>query len=159
MRSRNETVPLFTPTTIELLTETELLNDSSVALDIGLLEVAEKVSSVSYHLLKAAAAVVVLVVSLEVLGESVDAIGKDRDLNLGRTCVALVGLVLVNNGLLYVFLDHDVFHLSLYLRRHSERRVNSLSTVIRIPSQRSSSYYTTIDFNCKDLFENLINYF
>ena len=142
-----------------LLSDVQLLDDCAVTLNVYLLEVAEKISSVTDHFEKAATAVMVLVVGLEVLGEGVDAIGKDRDLNLGRTCVALVGLVLVNNGLLYVFLDHDVFHLSLYLRRHSERRVNSLSTVIRIPSQRSSSYYTTIDFNCKDLFENLINYF
>ena len=103
MRSRNETVPLFTPTTIELLTETELLNDSSVALDIGLLEVAEKVSSVSYHLLKAAAAVVVLVVGLEVLGKVLDSVGKKCDLYLGRTCVALFCSVLLNNCLLFVF--------------------------------------------------------
>ena len=89
MRSRNETVPLFTPTTIELLTETELLNDSSVTLDIGLLEVAEKVSSVSYHLLKAAAAVVVIVVSLEVLGKVLDSVGKKCDLYLGREVIDL----------------------------------------------------------------------
>ena len=89
----------------------QLGNDCTIALDILLLEVVEKVSSVTYHLLETAAAVVVVVVSLEVLGEVLDAAGKKRDLYLGRTGVALVGLVSVDNCLLFV-LDHDVFHLS-----------------------------------------------
>ena len=110
MRSRNETVPLFTPTTIELLTETELLNDSSVALDIGLLEVAEKVSSVSDHLLETSAAVVVLVVSLEVLGEVADSSGEDSDLYLRRTGVSLMSSVCENDFVLLFFTKHCVVH-------------------------------------------------
>ena len=94
-----------------LLSDTQLCNDCTVALDINLLKVVKKVSSVTYHLLETAAAVVVVVVSLEVLGEVLDAVGKKRDLYLGRTGVALVGLVSVDNSLLFV-LDHDVFHLS-----------------------------------------------
>ena len=93
---------------LELLSETQLLNDSTVALDVGLLEVYKKVSSVSYHLLKSAAAVVVLVVGLEVLGKVLDSVGKKCDLYLGRTCVALMSSVLLNNCLLFVF-HHDVF--------------------------------------------------
>ena len=41
-----------------LLSETKLLNDSSVSLDVYLLEVVEEVSSVTYHLEETAAAVV-----------------------------------------------------------------------------------------------------
>ena len=98
--------------TFDLLSDVQLLDDRAVTLDIYLLKVSEKVSSVTDHLEKSAAAVVVLVVSLEVLGKSVDAICEDRDLNLGRTCVALVGLVLVDDRLLNVFLEHGFFHLS-----------------------------------------------
>ena len=96
-----------------LLAQVQLLDDRAVTLDIDLLQVAQKVSSVADHLQHTAAAVVVLVVSLEVLGESVDAMGKDRDLNLGRTGVALVGSVLRDDGLLFV-LQHFLFHLSFY---------------------------------------------
>ena len=62
----------------------------------------------SYHLEKSTTAVVVLVVVLEVRVEAVDAVCEDRDLNLGRACIAFVSLVLVNNCLFYVFL-HGCF--------------------------------------------------
>ena len=65
----------------------------------------------TYHLLETAAAMIVVVVRLQVLGEVLDAAGKERDLYLGRACVTLVGLVGVDDCLLFV-LDHDVFHLS-----------------------------------------------
>ena len=93
---------------MNLLSDVQLLDDSSVSLDISLLEVAKKVSSVTNHLKKAATAVEVLVVVLEVRVEVVDAVCEKRDLNLGRACVAFVCCVLLNKSLLYVFL-HDVF--------------------------------------------------
>ena len=81
-----------------LLSETKLLNDSSVSLDVYLLEVVEEVSSVTYHLKETAAAVVVLMVALKVLGEVSYSVSKDSDLYLGRACVLLVDLVLSDNG-------------------------------------------------------------
>ena len=111
--------------TFNLLSDVQLLDDRAVTLDIDLLQVCKKISSVTDHLEKSAAAVVVLVVSLEVLGESVDAIGKDRDLNLGRTGVALVGLVLVDDCLLFVFSDHGNFTFLFILRKPSTRWVKS----------------------------------
>ena len=42
------------------------------------------------HLLKAAAAVVILVIVLEVLGKVLDSVGQKRDLNLGRSRVTFV---------------------------------------------------------------------
>ena len=108
---------------MNLLSDVQLLDDSTVSLDVDLLEVAEKISSVTYHLKKTATAVEVLVVVLEVRVEVVDAVCEERDLNLGRACVALVSSVLLNNCLLFVF-HHDLFHLSdkIY-RKHSNRRV------------------------------------
>ena len=73
-----------------LLSKTELFNDSSVSLDVNLLKVVKKISSVTNHLEEAATAVVILVVALEVLGEVSNSVSKNCDLNLGRTCVALV---------------------------------------------------------------------
>ncbi len=146
--------------TFNLLSDVQLLDDSAVTLDIDLLKVCEKVSSVTDHLEKSAAAVVVLVVSLEVLGESVDAIGKDRDLNLGRTGVALVGLVLVDDCLLFVFSDHGIFHLSFYFAQ-AQHTVGEKPLSLLSANRASviTSYYTTNLFSCKELLGNLTNYF
>ena len=94
--------------TILLLSQTKLCYDSTVALDINLLEIAEKVLSVTDHLLKTAAAVCVVVVLLEVLGKVLDSVGQKCDLNLGRTCVALVSLVLIDD-LKFDFCVHVFF--------------------------------------------------
>ena len=92
--------PLF------LLSEVKLVDDRAVTLDISLLKVAKKVSSVTNHLEKSATAVMVLVIGLEMLGQIVDSVSKKRDLNLRRTGIALVSSILLNNSLLFVF-HHD----------------------------------------------------
>ena len=109
---------------MKLLSDIKLSDDRAVTLDICLLEVVEKVSSVTYHLKKTAAAVMVLVVSLEVLVKSVDSVCKNRDLYLGRTCVALVCSISFNNCLLFC-LKHDVFTFLkiIIYRKHSNRWV------------------------------------
>ena len=112
------------PLPLSLLAQVQLLDDGTVTCDIGLLEVAKEVTSVTDHLQHTTAAVMVLVVCLEVLGQSVDAMGKDRDLNLGGTGVTLVGGVLLNNGLLFV-LQHGCFHLSFTMRQLSQGLVNT----------------------------------
>ena len=94
-----------------LLSDAELFNDSSVSVDVYLHEIVEKISSVTNHLKEAATAVVVLVVALEVLCEIVDSVSENRDLYLGRTCVALMCSVLFNNCLLFLCC-HFSFHLS-----------------------------------------------
>ena len=104
----------------QLLSEVQLVDDRAVTLDVGLLEVAEKVSSVADHLLKSATAVVVLVVVLEVFCKILDPVSKERDLYLGRPCVALMSSVLLNNCLLFVF-QHFGIHLSKkYLSYNTE---------------------------------------
>ena len=107
-----------------LLAQVQLLDDRAVTLDIDLLQVTKKVTSVADHLQHAATAVVVLVVCLQMLGKSIDAVGQNSDLNLRRTSVALVGGILRNNGLLFFF-QHVRFHLSLNLRAPGGRLVNA----------------------------------
>ena len=114
MQSRVKNTALHSRT--QLLAQVQLLNDGAVTLNVDLLQVAQKVSSVADHLQHAAAAVVVLVVRLEVLGKSVDAMGKDRDLNLRGAGVTLVRSVGSDNGLLFV-LQHCFIHLSFDLWR------------------------------------------
>ena len=59
------------------------------------------------HLGQTATAVVVVGVALEVLGKVVDAVGQNGDLNLGRTGVALVDRILLNDCLLYKIKECD----------------------------------------------------
>ena len=82
------------------------------------------------HLQHATAAVVVLVVGLEVLGQRVDAMGKDRDLYLRGTGVTLVRSVLSNDGLLFVLSKHRFFTFLLLQRYPSGRLVSAVPTAL-----------------------------
>ena len=96
----------------KLLSQTQLLNDLAVTLDVLLRQVAEEVLSVAYHLLKTSLGMEILGVLLQMLGEVVDALGEDRDLHLGRAGVALIDLIGLNEVLLGFFLHG--FSPSLY---------------------------------------------
>ena len=85
-----------------------LADDRAVTLDVVLLQVVQQTSSVTNHLLQTAAAVEVLLVSLEVLGQVSDAVGQDSNLYFGRTCVALVSSILLDDVEFYFFL-HGFF--------------------------------------------------
>jgi len=91
-----------------LLSQVQLLDDGTVAVDVYLLEVTEEITSVTDHLEQTAAAVVVLHVGLQVLGQAVDAVGQNGNLNLGRTGVTLVDGVLSNDSLLFL-VGHGFF--------------------------------------------------
>ena len=106
---RCSSLPLFA-----LLSQAELADDRAVTLDVVLLQVVQQISSVTDHLLKTAAAVEVLLVGLEVLGQVGDAAGQNCNLYLGRTGVSFVGSVLLNQAEFF-FLLHGFFHLSLFL--------------------------------------------
>src|SRR5437016_4873910 len=74
-----------------LLTDAELVDDRAIAIEIGLLEIVEEAAAPADELHQAAAAVVVLRVRLEVLGQVGDAIRKEGDLNLRGSRVTVVG--------------------------------------------------------------------
>ena len=114
----SDRMPLLSTPMIVLLSQSELADDRTVTLDVSLLQIVQKVSSVTDHLLQTAAAVEVLLVGLQVLGQVVDTVGEDRDLNLGRTGVSFVSCVLLNDAELFFFL-HGFIHLSLNLAFHS----------------------------------------
>ena len=104
----------------KLLTDAELLDDSSVTVNILLGEVVEKVSSLTYHHLKTSSGMEVLGVNLKMLGKVSDLFGKDSDLNFGRTGIVLVNSVLVNKLTLEFFFH--VFHLIKYISFSSNGR-------------------------------------
>ena len=89
-----------------LLSYAETLDDRTVTVDIDLDKIVEEFLSLADHLEKTAAGMIVLGVSLKMLCELVDPLGKDSDLDFGRTCVALVYRVLIDNALFFVFHQH-----------------------------------------------------
>ena len=136
--------------TILLLSQTELGNDCTIALDINLLKVAQKVLSVADHLLETAAAVRVVVVVLEVLGKVLDSVSQECNLNLGRTCVALVSLVLVDNCL-FGFCVHTVF--TFLLLRETQTSVGEARKAADSETRVYVLwYYITFFFICKEFF-------
>src|SRR5699024_1731460 len=73
-----------------LLAQTQFSDQSAVTVDVLLLQIGKQVAAAADHLEQAAAAVVVVLVALQVLGQVVDARGQQRDLDLRGTGVALV---------------------------------------------------------------------
>jgi len=107
-----------------LFSYAELIDYSTVTVDVLLLEISEKASSLTNHFEKTSAAVVVVVVELEMLVEMVDSCRENGNLNLGRACVAFVHSVFCDN-LLFLFLKHCVSpHKNIFAFGHrSGRRV------------------------------------
>lgn len=85
-----------------LLSYAELFDYRAVTLNVNLLKISEKIAAVSDHLEKTAAAVVILLVGLKMLGKGVDPVCKDCDLNLGGSGIALVSLVLLDNSCFFL---------------------------------------------------------
>ena len=84
--------------TRELLTQTQLGNQRTIALDVLALEVVQQTATLTNHQQQTTAGVVVVLVVAQMLVQVIDARGQQRDLNLGRTGVALMGSVLSDNS-------------------------------------------------------------
>ena len=84
----------------KLLTQTQLSDQGTVTVDVLLLQIGQQIAAAADHLEQAAAAVVVMLVGLEVLGQVVDTSGQQSNLNLRRTGVTLVDGCLSDDGLL-----------------------------------------------------------
>ena len=87
----------------KLLSDAKLLDQRTILVKIRLLEIIQKASSLTDHLQKAAGAVVVLRVLLDVVGQFTDALRQDGDLNFRLAGVALKAAVLVDDGCLLFF--------------------------------------------------------
>jgi hypothetical protein len=82
-----------------LLTDPQFLDNSAVAIDVLFGQIVEQIASVPDHFQQAAPAVVILFVYFQMLGQMVDPLGQDRDLNLRRACVPIVETILRNDFL------------------------------------------------------------
>ena len=80
-----------------LFAEAELGNKSLVAIDIGLVEVSKKVSSLTYKFQKRTLGMIVMTIFGHVSGELKDSLGEYSDLDLGGTGVMFVDPVLLND--------------------------------------------------------------
>ena len=109
-----------------LLSESELLNQSAVTIQIRLLQIAEQASSLTNHHEKTSSRMVILRIRLQVLGELRDALGQNCNLNLRRTRVAFFSAVCLDELCLLLFRNHSVLLLSwsdpkLRLRRSTPK--------------------------------------
>ena len=77
-----------------LAAQAEVRDDVAVAVQVGALEVAQQAAALADEHQQAAARVVVLGVRAQVLGQLVDPLGQERDLDLGGAGVVLGAAVL-----------------------------------------------------------------
>src|SRR4051794_1424446 len=96
--------------------QAETLDQRPVAGDVLLLHVVEQSAAAADQQQQATPAVVVVLVHLQVLGEVGDPLGQHRDLNLGRTGVAVLRLVLVNDLVLGLLIERHVLQKILCCR-------------------------------------------
>ncbi len=129
----------------KLFTDTAAFDNRTVAFDIVLEKVVEELSSLTDHLLHTSAAVVVLGVLLKVLGELSDSLGKNSDLNLGRTGVAFVNREGLDDVLLVFLCDHGVSPFKKYYLRYKlgKRSVKS-GKMPRVSVNRASPHSKVI---------------
>ena len=81
-----------------LVAQPQVLNQLTVRIDIRPSQIVQEPATLAYHLQEATTTVVIFAVLAEMVREVVDALGQDRDLNLGGPGIALVGPVLLNRG-------------------------------------------------------------
>src|SRR5512134_2601443 len=70
-----------------LLAQAELLDERAVLLVVAALEVVQQAAALAHHPEQPAARMEILDVRLEMIGEHVDALREERDLDFGRTGV------------------------------------------------------------------------
>ena len=102
-------VLLRTPPRFFLLSDAELGDNGAVALDVLGHQIVQHLAALTDHLQQAAAAVVVVDVDLQVLGELLNPGGEDGDLDLGGAGVRGMGAVGLDDGRLFVLTDHVGF--------------------------------------------------
>lgn len=73
---------------IGLLTQTESLDNGAITIDVAIVKIFKQSTALTYELGEAACCPVILVVLLQVLSEVLDAVSKESDLALCRTCVS-----------------------------------------------------------------------
>jgi hypothetical protein len=89
------------PSVLLLVTQSKLVNQLAIRLEIRAFQVVEVTAALADHLEKAAAAVMILGVRTEVIVEEIDPFREHRDLHLRGAGVGGVHAILVNRGGFY----------------------------------------------------------
>ena len=92
---------LKSETNIKLLTETKLGYDCTITGNILLVQVCQQATTMTNHLQKTAAGMMILLVGLQMFGECSNAFRKNRNLYFRRTGVAFVAGIIFDNCLLF----------------------------------------------------------
>lgn len=82
------------------MTETQLVDERPVGLEVGPLEVVEEATTRTHHHQEPSSSMVVLLMGAEMLGERIDALREHRDLDPGRSRVSVVHRVFLRYRLL-----------------------------------------------------------
>src|ERR1035437_7540239 len=98
-----------------LLADTELADDVAVAIGIVRLQVVQKAAALADQLQKTAPGSVVLSVRLEVFGQFADARTQNRNLDLRRAGVRIMGAEAFNQGCFLCSRQHGVGYSSCLL--------------------------------------------
>jgi hypothetical protein len=77
----------------QLAADANTLDQSLIALFVFALHIVEQTSTQTHHLEESATRMMILGVGLKMLGQVFDPLRKDRDLDLGGTCVTRLGFV------------------------------------------------------------------
>lgn len=80
-----------------LLSQTESLDDGTIAVDVAVVEIVKECTALTYELCQRAGCLEVLVVLLQVLCEVLDTISEKCNLALCRTCVCCLLAILAEN--------------------------------------------------------------
>ena len=88
---------------IDLLAKTESLYDSTIAIDIGVVEVLQQLTALTYEHSQRTSCVVVLVILLQVLSQVRDTVREEGDLCLCRTGISGCLAILTEDFLLLSF--------------------------------------------------------
>ena len=97
------------------LADVQLRNDGTIALDVLLGQVVEQAAALTDHLVHAKTAVVVIGMTLQVLGELADTLGKNGDLDFRRTGVVLMSSILADDFGFLVFGNHSAYSFLVFL--------------------------------------------
>ena len=80
----------------QLLTELQFLGNRLITADVGRVEVIQQTPALANHHQQAPAGTVVFLELLQVLGQMIDPLRKQRDLDIGRPCIPFVELEIAN---------------------------------------------------------------
>jgi len=81
----------------------ELLGKLVVTIRVCIVEIIQETTALSDHLEQATTGAVILLVDLQVLGQLVDALGQERNLNVGRTGVFFMQAHVFDRGFFVCF--------------------------------------------------------